>query len=156
MSRPKFLPRGPNLTLEAQIPTLRLKSQPQDSNPSFEAQIPSSRLKSQPKASYPSLQCSNPCLYSNHNLKAQIPVLLLKFKPRASKPTTIGLKKKTHFYMANFAYEHKKKLTKIIGHLKALWKYFHLAPIWYCYLFWFRNGISFSKKVAYFSLAIPM
>ena len=43
----QFLPRGSNPSLEAQIPTSKLKSLPQSSNPSLKAQIPASKLKSQ-------------------------------------------------------------------------------------------------------------
>ena len=63
---------SPMLSLEAQIPISKLKSQPRSSNPSILAQITASRLKSQPQG-------------SNHSLKAQIPILMLKFKPRVSK-----------------------------------------------------------------------
>ena len=57
--------------------------------------------------------------------------------------------------MANFTYELKKKPNRNLDHLKVLQK-FHLAPIWYCYLFSFRNGISLSENVTHFSFAIPM
>ena len=45
----------PNLSLKAQIPAWRLKSQPRGSNPSLEAQIPASRPKSQPQSLHPSI-----------------------------------------------------------------------------------------------------
>ena len=45
---------------------------------------------------------------------------------------------------------------KILDCFKDLEEIFHLAPIWYCYLFSFKNGISLSKNVAYFSFAIPL
>ena len=34
--------------------------------------------------------------------------------------------------------------------------FFHLAPISYCFLFTFRNGISLSENVAHFSFTIPI
>ena len=49
-------PRGPNPSLEAQIPASSLKSQSPGLNPSLEAQIPVLRLKSQPWGSNPSLE----------------------------------------------------------------------------------------------------
>ena len=58
--------------------------------------------------------------------------------------------------MVNLTYKSKKNLIKILGHLKALQKYFYLAPSWYCYLFSFRNGISLSENIAHFSFAIPI
>ena len=64
--------------------------------------------------------------------------------------------KKDALLNGSFNYKNLKKLIKILHHFKALWKYFHLAPIWYFYLFSFRNGISLSKNVACFSFAIPM
>ena len=58
--------------------------------------------------------------------------------------------------MVNLTYKSKKNLIKILGHLKALQKYFHLAPIWYFYPISFSNGVSWSKNVAHFSFAIPI
>ena len=58
--------------------------------------------------------------------------------------------------MTDFAYEYVKKLMRIIGHLKALRKNFHLAPIWYSYLCLFRNGISLSKNIAHFLFLISV
>ena len=58
--------------------------------------------------------------------------------------------------MIDCAIENKKKLTKILDHFEALEKLFHLAPIWYLYLFSFRNGISLSKNVAKFVFAVPL
>ena len=55
-SRPKSQPQGPNSSLEAPIPTLRLKSQSRGSNLSQEAQIPASKLKSQLQGPDSSLQ----------------------------------------------------------------------------------------------------
>ena len=49
-----------------------------------------------------------------------------------------------------------KKLIKILDHFEALENLFHLAPIWYLYLFSFRNGISLSKNVAKFVFAVPL
>ena len=69
---------------------------------------------------------------------------------------TTRLNKKAALLNDKLSYWISKKLIKILDHLKALEKIFHLAPIWYCYLFSFRNGISLSKNIAYFSFATPM
>ena len=45
---------------------------------------------------------------------------------------------------------------KISDHFEALEKLFHLALIWYLYLFSFRNGTSLSKNVAKFVFAVPL
>ena len=58
--------------------------------------------------------------------------------------------------MVDCAIDNQKKLIKIIGHFEALETLFHLAPFWYLYLFSFRNGISLSKNVAKFVLAVPL
>ena len=58
--------------------------------------------------------------------------------------------------MADCATENQKKLIKILDHFEALEKLFHLAPIWYLYLFSFGNGISLSKNVAKFVFAVPL
>ena len=50
----------------------------------------------------------------------------------------------------------KKKLNEILDHFKAFRKNFYLAPIRHFYLFSFRNSISLSKNIAYFSFAILM
>ena len=49
-------PWGPYPSLEAQIPTSRLKSQPWCSNPSLKAQITTWGLQSQPQGSHPYLK----------------------------------------------------------------------------------------------------
>ena len=48
------------------------------------------------------------------------------------------------------------KLIKILDYFEALEKLFHLAPIWYLYLFLFGNGISFSENIAKFVFAVPL
>ena len=45
---------------------------------------------------------------------------------------------------------------KILDHFEALENLFHLAPIWYLYLFSFKNGISLSKDIAKFIFAVPL
>jgi len=42
-----------------------------------------------------------------------------------------------------------KKLNDILDRWKALGKYFHLASIWYFYLFSFGNGISSNDNFAF-------
>ena len=56
--------------------------------------------------------------------------------------------------MTDCAIENIKKIIKILNHFEALEKLFHLAPIWYLYLFPFGNGISLSKNVAKFVFAV--
>ena len=58
--------------------------------------------------------------------------------------------------MVDCTFENKKKLIKILYHFEALEKLFHLPPIWYLYLFSFGNGISLSKNVAKFVIAVSL
>ena len=58
--------------------------------------------------------------------------------------------------MVDFAIKNFKKLIKILDHSEALETLFHLAPIWYLYLFLFGNGISLSKNIAKFVFAVPL
>ena len=69
------------------------------------------------------------------------PVLFYFFKTSSHHITT-RIKKKDALLNGSFCHENSEKLIKILDHFKALWKYFYLAPIWYFYLFSFRNGIS--------------
>ena len=63
----------------------------------------------------------------------------MEFKTNA----TTRLNKKVALLNDKLLYWISKTNQKILKHLKALEKIFHLAPIWYCYPFSFRNGISF-------------
>ena len=58
--------------------------------------------------------------------------------------------------MVDFAIKNFKKLIKILDHSEALETLFHLAPIWYLYLFLFGNGISLNKNIDKFVFAVPM
>ena len=69
---------------------------------------------------------------------------------------TIRIKKKDALLNGWLRHWKSKKLTKILDHFEALEKLFHLAPIWYLYLFSFGNGISLSKNVAKFVFAVPL
>ena len=70
--------------------------------------------------------------------------------------STTRIKKKDALLNGSFSHKGSEKLIKILDHFKALRKYFHMAPISHCYLFLFRNGISLSENIAYFSFAIHM
>ena len=78
-SRPKSWPSSPYPSLEAQIPSLRTKSQPQGPSPS-----PCLMPNSQPQGPIPSLMAQFPA--SRHNSQFQGPNPSLKAQMPASRP----------------------------------------------------------------------
>ena len=65
-----------------------------------------------------------------------------------------NLKKGRNFERLIMPLKLMKTISKFQVVKRLLGKYFHLAPIWYFYLFSFGNDISFIKYFAYFIFAV--